>query len=97
MTGTACGGNVVTRLPVIIEGSGVEVLGEDLLAARESVSATHKQRLCQTASLASVWKFYLKFLRPAPGDLIIFGISGSLVSERTHHLRAQDLRPVNCC
>jgi hypothetical protein len=37
-----------------------------------------------------VWKFYLKFLRP--GDLIIFGISGSLFSERTHHLRAQDLR-----
>ena len=31
----------VARLPVIIEGSGVEVLGDDLLTARESVAATH--------------------------------------------------------
>jgi hypothetical protein len=33
--------DVVARLPVILEGNCVEVFGEDLLTARESVAAKH--------------------------------------------------------
>ena len=36
------GSYVVARLPVIVEGSGVEVLGDDLFTARESVAATYR-------------------------------------------------------
>jgi len=34
------GSNVVARLPIVFAG-GVEVVGDELLAARESVTATH--------------------------------------------------------
>jgi hypothetical protein len=33
--------DVVARLPVFLEGSRVEVLGDDLLTARESIAATY--------------------------------------------------------
>jgi hypothetical protein len=42
------GTDVVTGTPVFITGDGVEVLLNDLLAARESIAATHGE---MTASL----------------------------------------------
>jgi hypothetical protein len=41
--------DVVARNPVILEGNCVEVLGDDLLTARESVAATHMGNCAESA------------------------------------------------
>jgi len=43
--------DLLTRFPVIVERCGVEVLGDDLLAARESVAATHAVIIVEAACI----------------------------------------------